>query len=35
MIGVVAGNIWAVKWTVLACLGLVVYLNWQTISKHI
>jgi hypothetical protein len=34
MVGIVAGLVWAIKWTVLACLGIVVYLNWQTINQQ-
>jgi hypothetical protein len=33
-LGIVAGIIWAIKWTILACLGVVVYLKWSWISQQ-
>jgi hypothetical protein len=34
LLGIIAGIVWAIKWTILICLGVVVYLNWETVSKH-
>ena len=34
MIGIAAGIIWAIKWAILACAGLVIYLNWDTMKQH-
>jgi hypothetical protein len=35
MFGMVAGIVWAVKWTILTCLGVIVYWNWSWISQRL
>lgn len=33
-LGCVAGIIWAIQWTILLIVGLVIYLNWGAISRN-
>jgi hypothetical protein len=35
MLGIAAGIIWAVKWTLLICAGVIVYFNWPAIKQHL
>jgi hypothetical protein len=35
MLGIAAGIMWAIKWAVLTCAGVLVYLNWSTIKQHL
>jgi hypothetical protein len=35
MLGIAAGIVWAIKWTVLISAGIVIYLNWSWISQRI
>jgi len=34
MIGIAAGIIWAIKWMMLTCAGVVIYLNWDSLKQH-
>ena len=35
MLGIAAGIVWAVKWALLTCAGVIVYLNWPAIKQHL
>jgi hypothetical protein len=35
MLGIAAGIVWTIKWMILICLGAIVYLNWETVRKHL